>query len=134
MGRSGVAKFLGPAGSSSLRGTLGVGDLESQDLPTPGVVSVAVGAADLLGGACVRVFAWGIAVVSARVSLIFGTRSSCGWASRFGQFGNAAAAPVLSLVTAAISITTCNVVILSFAQIVMNFQCNGLPCSNEIKW
>jgi hypothetical protein len=31
------------------------------------VVSVAVGAADLLGGACVRVFAWGIAVVSARV-------------------------------------------------------------------
>jgi len=58
MGRSGVAKFLGPAGSSSLRGTLGVGDLESQDLPTPGVVSVAVGAADLLGGACVRVLAF----------------------------------------------------------------------------
>ena len=56
MGRSGVAKFLGPAGSSSLRGTLGVGDLESQDLPTPGVVSV--GAADLLGGACVRVLAF----------------------------------------------------------------------------
>jgi hypothetical protein len=28
MDRPGVAKFLGPAGSSSLRGTLGVGDLE----------------------------------------------------------------------------------------------------------